>query len=112
MKTSRSAKLTFLRRWQHTLRLDDWHIQYEEKRWRHKAQWGRTRFDYYEKEATIAIKKGLTKDKWEITLLHELMHLRFPFKYKTNTYAAMWLEQGVELTARALLGRRVNKEKA
>lgn len=97
------ARLRFLRKWQRILRLTDWHIRYEEKTWKRKTYSGRTRFDRHEMMATISIRKGLTAEYWRITMLHELMHLRFPFTFDDGTWAAQELERGVELTARALL---------
>lgn len=93
----------FLRKWQRALRLNDWHITYEEKRWRHKPMSGRTRFDRHEMMAVMSIRKGLTAEYWRLTVLHELMHLRIPFAYGSDTWAHQELERGVELTARAFL---------
>lgn len=93
----------FLHKWQRTLRLNDWHITYEEKRWKQKSFSGRTRFDRHEMMAVMSIRKGLTAEYWRITVLHELMHLRIPFAFEKDTWAAQELERGVELTARAFL---------
>lgn len=94
--------------WRKLLRVQDWDITFKEKK-RFKgapSQTGWTKPTPLFKTAIIAIRKGLGDYEFELTLVHELLHVVFPTASLTsladNAYAVE-LEQGVEGLARLLV---------
>jgi hypothetical protein len=94
----------FLRKWQHLLRVDDWDITFKEvKRFKSDVQFGATSVNPRFVQATIKLKKGLSKKEMEITIIHELLHVRFPYIIlKEGSDAEASFEVGIESMARML----------
>lgn len=93
------------RQWQHKLRLDDWKLSYTEvTEFNDSEAEGLTKHTSLNfKSADIYIKIQLAHEM-EVTIVHELLHIHFPFDFTGNSLDHTLLEQGIELTARALVG--------
>jgi hypothetical protein len=96
--------------WQKTLRLQDWKILVQIKRTHDMPEGleGCIETTRTKKDAVIRIldpadypPKAAWVQDMEATLVHELLHLHFP-EVDENEYHT-WVEQGIELTARALV---------
>jgi hypothetical protein len=104
--TSKQTQL--VEKWRKLLRVQDWDITFKEKK-RFKGaplQTGWTKPRPLFKTATIALRKGLSETEFELTLVHELLHVVFPTASLTSladSAHAVELEQGVEGLARLLV---------
>ena len=98
------ARLRFITTWQAKLKLRDWDITIKEKR-RFKApgQTGACRVKCQFLEATIWIRKGLSKKEFQRTVMHELLHVRFAqFTFDDGSALRHELEVGIEVLTRIM----------
>lgn len=101
-----SAQRKLVEKWARLLRVQDWDITWKEKK-RFKGEpqmtgWTRTKTPF--RTATIALRKGLPDAEFEVTLVHELLHVVFPsFEFPEGSALFLELEQGVEGLARLLV---------
>ena len=102
------AQLKFIAKWQTKLKLRDWDITIKEKRkFKHREQTGATRTKCTFLEATVWIRKGLSKQEFQRTVVHELLHIRFGlFSFDGGSALMHELEVGIEMLARLLLKGR------
>ena len=99
------AKLRKLcRQWQRILRLSDWEIDVEFKDdLGHPETKGGCCLSPKFQEAEIDVKRGMDDKEVELTLVHELIHVRFPnHKVDDTTLYGYEFEVGIEMMARAL----------
>jgi hypothetical protein len=103
--TSRQKQL--VKKWTRLVRVQDWDITLKEKK-RFKGlplQTGWTKPMPNFKKATIAIRKGLGSKEFELTVIHELLHVLFPtvsLASLVDGAMSVELEQGIEIVARLL----------
>ena len=90
--------------WQKELRLQDWNITVEfEDEFHSESQLGETTVSAPWYDATVSIKEGMSAEQTELTLIHELIHIRFGgLQFDESSIQHLWLEQGIEALARLL----------
>lgn len=99
-------QLKFNSKWQKLLRLQDWDITVKEvKKFKgQRFQTGSTQSSVSFLSAIIRVKKELDWKEYQRTVVHEMLHVRFPHvRPDEGTAAALTLEQGTEVLARLLV---------
>ncbi|HEX4275810.1 MAG TPA: SprT-like domain-containing protein [Bryobacteraceae bacterium] len=96
------------RQWQQVLRLLDWKITVRIRRMRDMDEcFGRARVRHRFKEADVeiadAVDRGDAQPDLEQTLVHELIHLHFHLATPEGGDSLCVFEQGIDLTAWALV---------
>lgn len=102
-----AAKAKRIAKWTAALRLRDWNIDVKETpNFANTTMFGSTSTAAAFGDAHILIRAGLSDLEWERTLVHELLHVRFPdFQFPDGSVLERQLEVGVEVLARLLVGR-------
>ena len=98
------AKLRHIAKWQTKLKLRDWDITVKEKRrFKDPRQTGACQVKCTFLEATIWIRKGLSKKEFQRTVMHELLHVRFAqFTFDDGSALRHELEVGIEVLTRIM----------
>ncbi len=107
--TLEESKVDYLWKWQQRLKLRDWTINFKEiekfDEDNGPGQTGESHLRHHMLEADIIIRSGMVPQEWKRTIVHELLHVRFPtmslgFEYPHTIETES--EIGIEVLARYL----------
>lgn len=97
----------FIEKWIILLRVQDWDIEWKEKKFKKHTQTGQTQLSTRYGTAKITLKKGVRGKEFKRTAVHELLHVKFAhasWQFDEGSAVYEELELGIETLARLLVG--------